>query len=221
MTEQRQYRTVTLKLWDEQIQLSYNFVRSTKLNDVFRKGDDISTIFTSDMSDKDSLVRELLLFFSDCYEAVIDNQVGTLLELLLLTEKADETRQLTRNQMVVIVNNVTTFFMLYENIFNGEDNVIFETYEDLEVFIQLLQGWMDLTFNITRMKSLNVTRLKMSDQKLRKSVMTLYNYMDNLLINTQQFYLSGERKTQRMTQALRSYKSPNGTPKREYESMRL
>ena len=212
MTEQRQYKTVTLKLWDAPIQLSYNLVRSTKLNDVFRKGDDISTIFTSDMSDKDSLVRELLLFFSDCYEAIIDNQVGTLLELILFNEREDETRQLTRSQIIIILNDITTFFMLYENIFSGEDNVIFETHEDLEVFIQLLQGWMDLSFNVTRMET--------NDKRLHKSVMNLYNHMNKLLTSSEQFHLSGGRKTQRMTEALRSYKSPNGTPKREYESMR-
>ena len=225
MEEQRQYRTVTLRLWDVPIQLSYNLVRSTKLNDVFRKGEDISTIFTSVMSDKASLVRELLVFFSDCYEDVIDNRVGTLLGLILFKEREYKTRQLTLsqiaiifkgatyNEIIVTLDDVSTFFMLYENIFIGEDKVIFETYKELKLFVKHLKDWINVSLMPIKLER-NARTI------LHTAVTNLYNYLDNVLINAKQFYLSGGRKTQRIIEALRSYKSPNGTPKRGYESMR-
>ena len=225
MEEQRQYRTVTLRLWDAPIQLSYNFVRSTKLNDVFKRESDISNIFTSDMSDKASLVRELLHFFSDCYEDVIDNRVETLLGLILFKEREYETKQLTFTQIAIILNDITyneiivtfdditTFFMLYENIFISEDKVIFETYKELKLFVKTLKDWINISFMLIKLERNVQTRL-------HTEITNLYGYLDNILINAKQFYLSGGRKTQRMTQALRSYKSPNETVRRGYESMR-
>lgn len=136
--EQPNYKTVTLRLCNDPICLSESFVKVTVLDEYLKVDRDIGVSFFSDNKIKDiGLIRRILRFFSDCHESSVEDHVITLCDILL-----NDTHENVLLNITISSMNVNTFLDLYIALFTFEYyRVIFETYEELMRFVEVVRNW--------------------------------------------------------------------------------
>lgn len=165
-------RDVMLKLWGTPIKLSYDFVKTTALNEYYLMGSDISEIIenavvppyseqtqTSDYLIKRetyrSFMRRILLFFSDSYKDKIEDKYTSIINLLLQDDKGQHEPNIT-----ISLVRIYRFLDLYTFLFSFNDRVIFESYEELEELINYLYNtiqekleYLLITYNLSEEES--------------------------------------------------------------------
>lgn len=152
--QQPNYKTVTLKLWNHRILMSESFVKLTILDKYLKENKDLSYLVSSDNNIEEIIIiNRILKFFSECYECLITDHVKTLCDILLF-----ENNKSVLLSVWISSKNINTFFNLYNELFMYEyRRVIFETYEELLRFVEIVRNWFLQKHNLYTGNSPNHT----------------------------------------------------------------
>lgn len=221
MQQFKNHNSVTLMLWNEPIELSLDFVKTTSLLYYFTQGGDISHIIQREVveeSDKE-FIRDLLIFISNCYEYKITDCISSLCFDLLFYDagslKFNTKSHRFMQEIFQTILNIDLFFRLYDELFGDEYNVLFENHEDKVRFVYIINTWFSERLNHLRMNlSMNNPSLSAILKYTQKITQSLNEFIEDDIA-------SSHTRQQQLPLSLITYDSPTSQLTRtNYERMR-